>query len=146
LVLVLTLSGKDLDVDDSAIDSRRTGQGRILNIAGLFAKDRTKQLLFRGQLCLALWRDLTDQDGSGPDLRSDADDAAFVEVSKHVLADIRNIARDLFRTEFCVAGLDLELLDVDRRVVVVLDQTLGDKDCVLKVVSAPRHEGDKYVT
>ena len=36
--------------------------------------------------------------------------------------------------------MQLELLDVDRRIDVVLDQSLGENDRVLEVVSVPRHE------
>ena len=47
--------------------------------------------------------------------------------------------------ELRVAGLDLELLDVDRGVVVLLDQLLGDEDGVFEVVAAPGHEGHQDV-
>ena len=47
--------------------------------------------------------------------------------------------------ELGVARLDLELLDVDRRVVVVLHHPLGHEDRVLEVVAAPRHERDEHV-
>ena len=70
----------------------------------------------------------------------------LVEIAKHVFADIRNIARDLLGSELCIAGLDLKLLDVDRRVVVVLNEPLGNEDRVLKVVTAPWHEGHQHVT
>ena len=59
--------------------------------------------------------------------------------------DVRDVARDLLRAELGVARLDLELLDVDRGVVVVLHHPLGDEDRVLEVVAAPRHEGDEHV-
>src|SRR6185437_12697486 len=62
-----------------------------------------------------------------------------------VLADVGNIARDLFRPELGVASFDLELLDVDRGVVVFADQLLRDEDRVLEVVTAPRHEGHEHV-
>ena len=146
LVLVLALAGKDLNVDDRSVDSRRAGKRCVLNVAGLFAEDRTKKFLFRGQLRLALWRDLADEDRARFDLSTDADDAALVEIAKHVLADVRDIASDLFGSELCIAGLDLELLDVDRRVVVVLDEPLGNEDRVLKVVTTPGHECHKHVS
>ena len=79
------------------------------------------------------------------DLGADADDARLVEVAQSVLADVGNIARDLFRPELGVARFDLELLDVDRGVVVVADQLLRDQDGVLEVVAAPGHEGDQHV-
>src|SRR5262245_18017877 len=112
-VLVLTLAGENLDVDDGALDARRAGQGRVAHVAGLLAEDRAEQFLLGGQLSLALRRDLADQDRAGLDVGADADDAALVEVSQRGLADVRDVARDLFGAELGVAGLDLELLDVD---------------------------------
>ena len=58
---------------------------------------------------------------------------------------VRDVAGDLLGPELGVARLDLELLDVDGRVVVVLDHPLGDEDRVLEVVAAPRHERDQHV-
>src|SRR3712207_1261175 len=89
--------------------------------------------------------DLADEDGAGLDLRADADDARLVQVAEHVLADVRDVARDLLGAELRVARLDLKLLDVDGRVVVVLHQALGDEDGVLEVVAAPGHERDEHV-
>src|SRR5690242_6847747 len=95
LVLVLTLTGKYLNVDDSSVDSRRACQRSVLNVAGLFTEDGPQQFLFRGELRLALRRDLADKDRAGPFLGADADDAALVEIAKHVLADVRYVTRDL---------------------------------------------------
>ena len=41
---------------------------------------------------------------------------------------------------------NLELLDVDGRVVVLLDEFFGDEDRVLEVVTTPRHERHEDVT
>ena len=54
--------------------------------------------------------------------------------------DVRNFTRDLFLAALGVAHVQLELLDVDRRIDVLLHQSLGENDCVLEVVSVPRHE------
>ena len=97
------------------------------------------------QLGLALRRDLADQDVARLHLGADADDARLVEVLEGLLADVRDVAGDLFLAELGVAGDALELLDVDRGEDVVLDQALGDEDRVLEVVAAPRHEGDEHV-
>src|SRR3712207_9291800 len=90
--------------------------------------------------------DLADEDGAGLDLRADAYDARLVEVAEHVLADVRDVARYLLGAELRVARLDLKLLDVNRRVVVVLHETLGDENRVLEVVAAPGHEGHEHVS
>ena len=76
---------------------------------------------------------------------ADADDAALVEVVEQLLGDVRDVAGDLLGAELGVAGLDLELLDVDRGVHVLLDQLLADQDRVLEVVAAPGHEGHEHV-
>ena len=125
LVLLLTLAGEDADVDDGALDARRAGERSVANVAGLLAEDGAQQLLFRRQLGLALGRHLADQDVVVADLGADADDARLVQVAQRVLADVGNVARDLFRPQLGVARFDLELLDVDGGVVVVLHQLLA---------------------
>ncbi len=70
---------------------------------------------------------------------------ALVQIAQHRFADVRNIARDFFRTQLGVARFDLEFFDVDGGVVVLLHHLLGDQDRVFKVVAAPRHEGHQHV-
>src|ERR1700733_5960294 len=145
LVRVLALAGEDADVDDGTFDAWRARQGGIANVAGLLAEDGAEQFLFRRQLSLTLRRYLADEDVVVADLRADADNARFVEIAQSVLADVGDIARDLFRPKLRIAGFDLELLDMDRGVVVLADQLLRDEDRVFEVVTAPRHEGDENV-
>ena len=125
LVLLLTLAGEDADVDDGALDARRAGERGVANVAGLLAEDGAQELLFRGELGFALGRYLADQDVVVTNLGADADDARLVEIAQGVLADVGDVAGDLFRPELGVARFDLELLDVDRGVVVVADQLLA---------------------
>ena len=73
-------------------------------------------------------------------MRADTNDSTLVEIRKRFLGDVRNFTGDLFLTAFGVTDVQLELLDVDRRIDVVLDQPLGENDRVLEVVSVPRHE------
>src|SRR5204863_1081442 len=109
-----------LDADDDALDARRADERRVAHVAGLFAEDRAQQLLFRRQLRLALGRDLADEDVARLDRGADPDDAALVEVGEVALADVRDAAGDLFRSQLRVARLYLELLDVDGGVGVFL--------------------------
>jgi hypothetical protein len=97
----------------------RQAQARVLHLARLLAEDRAQQPLLGGQLGLALGRDLADQDVARLDLGADVDDAVLVEVLERLLADVRDVARDLLRAELRVARLDLVLLDVDAGVQVV---------------------------
>ena len=145
VVLLDALAREDPHADDDALDARRAGQRRVLHVAGLLAEDRAEQLLFRRELRLALRRDLADEDVARLDVGADADDAALVEIAQVAFRHVRDVPRDFLGAELRVARLDLELLDVDRRVVVVLHHPLGDENRVLEVVAAPRHERDEHV-
>ena len=81
----------------------------------------------------------------GLHLGADIDDARLVEVLQRLLADIRDVARDLLLAQLGVAGHHLEFLDMDRGEDVVADDALGDQDRVLEVVAVPRHERDQHV-
>ncbi len=117
----------------------------VAHIAGLFAEDGAQQLLFRRKLGLALGRNLAHQNVAVLDLGADADHAALVQVAQRMLAHVGNVARDLLGTQLGVARLDLELLDVNRGVVVLPHQLFADQDRVLEVVTAPGHEGHQHV-
>jgi hypothetical protein len=64
---------------------------------GLFAEDGAQQLFFRRHRAFALRRDLADQDVARLHFGADVDDARFVEVAQRFLADVRDVAGDLFR-------------------------------------------------
>ena len=124
LIFLLTFAGKDLHVDYGAVDSRRGNQRSVFHVGGLLTKDCAQQLLFSGQLRLALGRDFAHQNRSGFDLSADANDAALVQIAQHVFADVRDVASDFFRPQLCVTRFDLELLDVNRGVIVLFHQSL----------------------
>ena len=145
VVLLDALAREDLDADDDPLDARRADEGGVAHVAGLFAEDRAEELLFRRELRLALGRDLADQDVARLDRGADPDDAAVVEVGEVAFRHVRDVAGDLLGSQLRVARLDLELLDVDRGVVVLADQLLADENRVLEVVAAPRHERDEHV-
>ena len=143
--LVVGVAVEDPDADDGAGLAVRHLQRGVPHLAGLLTEDRAQQPLLRGQLGLALGRDLADQDVAGGDLGPDPDDAPLVQVGQHLLADVRDVAGDLLGTELGVPGVDLVLLDVDRGEDVVLDEALAQDDRVLVVVALPRHERDQQV-
>jgi hypothetical protein len=58
-------------------------------------------------------------------------------VTERLLADVRDVARELLLAELRLADLDLVLLDVDRGEDVVLDEALADEDRVLVVEAVP---------
>src|SRR4029078_11048256 len=113
--VVVELAPELADLDDLAALAVGQAQRAVLHLAGLLTEDRPKEALLGGQLGLALGRDLDDEDVGGADLGADVDDALLVEVLEGFLADVRDVAGDLFRPELRVARLDLVLLDVDAR-------------------------------
>ncbi len=126
-------------------DARRQAKRGVAHVGRLLAEDRAEELLLRRHRAFALRRDLADQDVARLDLGADVDDARLVEVAQRFLADVRDVAGDVFRPELGVAGHDLELLDVDRGEDVVLHDPLGDQDRILIIVAVPRHERDEHV-
>ncbi len=120
-------------------------QRGVADLTGLLTEDGTQQALLRGQLGLALRGDLADQDVAVADLRTDAHDAALVEVGEDLVGDVRDVPGDLLGTELGVAGVDLVLLDVDRGEHVLFDETLAQDDRVLVVVTLPRHDRHEQV-
>ncbi len=145
LVQIRALAREDLAIDHRSFDARRAIERCVLHVAGLFAEDRAQQFLFRRELGFALGRHLADQNVARLHRGADADDSAFVQIAQERFGDVRNIARDFLGTQLGVASFDFELFDVDRGVVVFLDQLFGDHDGVFEVVAAPGHERHQHV-
>ena len=145
LVLVHAVAGEDLDVDHGAVHARGQTQRGVLHVGGFLTEDGAQQLLFRGQLGLALGRDLADQDVAVAHLGADIDDAGFVELGERRLTHVRDVARDLLRPELGIARQTGQLLDMDGGEAILLHHALRDQDRVLEVVAVPGHEGHAQV-
>ena len=143
--LVAAIAVELANVDDLAALAVRQAQAGVLNLARLLTEDRAQQALLSGQLGLALGRDLADQDVARLDLGADVDDPVLVEVLERLLADVRDVARDLLGTQLGVARLDLVLLDVDAGEQVVAHEAIADHDRVLVVAALPAHERNQDV-
>ena len=91
----------------------RYAQGGISDLSCLFAEDGAQESLFRGQLGLALRRYLADQNVGGVDFRTDADDTFFVQILKRVIADVRDVAGDFFRSELGVTRFGFIFFNVE---------------------------------
>ena len=76
---------------------------------------------------------------------ADADDARFIQITEERFGNIWNIASDFLRPQLGIATLDLELFNMDRGVVVILDQLFADHDGVFEVVPAPWHKRHQHV-
>ena len=123
--LVALVAAEHLDVDDLAGLAVGHLERGVADLAGLLTEDGPQQALLGGELGLALGRDLADEHVAGADLGADADDAALVEVGEDLLGEVRDVPGDLLGAELGVAGVDLVLVDVDRREHVVLHQALA---------------------
>src|ERR1043166_4449814 len=145
LIQLRAFPGEDLAVHYRAFDAWRAVERRVLHVASLFAEDGAQQLLFRRQLRFAFGCDLANQDVAGLYCCPDPDDSTFIEVAQKSLGDVGNIARNFLRAELGIACVDLELLDVNRCVVIFLHQLFGHDDRILEVVPAPRHERHEHI-
>ncbi len=138
-------AAEPLGVDHDPLDARGDLEAVVLDVLAGPAEDRVEQLLLGGQLALGLRRHLADQDVARLDVGADPDDPVLVEVPQRLLGDVGDVAGELLAAELGLADLDLELLDVDRRVDVLLHDPLGEDDRVFEVVAVPGHEADQDV-
>ena len=123
--LSAVVAREHLDIDHLAAHAVGHAQRAILHLAGLLAEDRAQQALLGRQVRLALRRDLTHEDVVRLHLSAHIDDAALVEVAQAILANIRDVARDLLGAELGIAGLHLVLLDMDRGEDILAHQALA---------------------
>src|SRR5690606_14903191 len=88
-------SREELRVNYYALQRRRRPQRSILHVAGLVAKDRAKQFLFRSRVGLPFRSDLSDEDVTFLDFGAYTDDAVFIDVRHSFVSDVRS-----FRCKF----------------------------------------------
>ncbi len=93
----------------------------------------------------ALRCDLADQHVTHIDFCADVHDAALVQTRQLRFGQIRDVARDFFRTQLGIACHHGQLFDMDRGEAVFRHHTFGDQDRVFEVVAVPRHERDHHV-
>ena len=134
-----------LGVDNHAFFAGGHFQRIVLHVFAGSAEDRMQQFFFRRQFALALGSNLADEDIAGPDAGADADDAALVKIGQGSLADIGDVAGELFAAELGLADFDVVFLDVNRGERVFLHEPLADDDGVFEVVAVEGHERDQHV-
>ena len=140
LVLLKTVAGKHLHIDDRALGAGRHTQGRILHVRGLLTEDGTQQFLFRCELGLAFRRYLAHQDIARLDLRTDVDNAGLIKLGQRTLTDIGNIRGDFLGAQLGVTRDTGEFLNMNGGETIFLDHLLGHQDGVFEVVAVPGHE------
>ena len=78
-------------------------------------------------------------------MSTDLYDTAIIEVSKLLLFDIRNVARNLLYAVFKLSSLDLLFINMHAGVFVGADHLFAHDDGILVIVTVPRHESYKSV-
>ena len=142
LLVGLVLLAEDTGFEHDALHSRRSLEGRVTHIAGLFAEDGTEQTFFRSEFGFALRGNLTDEDIVRTDFGTHADHAVFVEVAESVFTDVRNFTSQFFRTALGVADFHFVFFDMDRSERVLDGKFFGDNDSVFVVITIPSHKCD----
>src|SRR5690606_16835376 len=92
-----------------------------------------------------LRRDLAHENVARLNLRTDIDDAGFVEVLQRLFRNVRNVTGNLFWTKLRITGHHLEFLDVNGGEDVIRHNPLGKQDRILVVIAIPRHERDERI-
>ncbi len=138
-------AGEHLHVNDGAVHARGHAQRGVLHVGRLFAEDGAQQLLFRGELGLALGGDLAHKHVARFHFRAHVNDARLVQTRQLVLGQIGNVAGDFFGAQLGVARRDVQLFDVDGGEAIFGHHALGQQDRVFVVVAVPRHEGHQHV-
>src|SRR5262249_15268763 len=139
LVLFDAMPVEHAHFDDRTLHARGDAQRRVAHIGSLLAEDGAQELLFRRHRAFTLRRNLAAQNVARADLRTDIDDAGFVEILERFFRHVRNIAGNFLGPKLGIARHYFEFLDVDRGEDVVLDNAFGEQDRVLEVVAIPRH-------
>ncbi len=144
-VLLDAVAREHAHVDDRTIHARRHAERSVLHVRCLLTENRAQELLFRRQLRLALRRDLADENVARLHFRADERDACFIQFRERDIAHVRDVRGDLLGAQLRVASDAGQLLDVNGREAIVMDDALRDQDRVFEVVAVPRHERDEQV-
>src|SRR5574344_582769 len=145
LLVRTVLAGEHAGLDDHALHSRRSLEGRIPDVARLFAENGAEEAFFRGLFGFALRRHLADQDIFSVDFGADADNAAFVEVAESVFAHVRNFTGELFRAALGITDFKFIFFDMNGSERVLDRELFGNDHRVFVVVTVPRKESDEDV-
>ena len=120
-------------------------QRSITNFSCFLTEDCTKQSFLSSKLCLSLRSNFTNQNITGTNLCTDTDNAVLVKVFERVVADTRYITGDLFVTKLGVSRLCIVLIDMNRCINIILNQSLTKQYGILVVITFPSHETDQWV-
>ena len=118
---------ESLDIHHFAFFAMRHAQRGVAHFRRFFPEDGAHQFFFRGELFLPFGGDFPDQDIFRAHFRADANDAVLVQVFQRLIADVRDIAGDLFRTDLGLPSFDFVFLDMDGGVDIVAHHAVRSK-------------------
>ena len=138
LLAVFVGAAVEFLIDDDTVEGRAALEGGILDVSGFITEDSLEELLLRTRIGLAFRRDLTDEDITRLHVGTDTDETVLVEVLRCILGNVRDVGRELLHTALGVAHLEQLLYDVYGSVHILTNDTLGEDDGILVVVTFPR--------
>ena len=143
--LISILSCKYFGIYDNTKLTMWHFQRSITNFSCFLTEDCTKQSFLSSKLCLSLRSNFTNQNITGTNLCTDTDNTVLVKVFERVVADTRYITGDLFVTKLGVSRLCIVLIDMNRCINIILNQSLTKQYGILVVITFPSHETDQWV-
>ena len=122
--VVAVFAAEHLNADNLAGLAVRYTQRAVTHLACLFTKDGAQQTLLGSQLGFALRSNLAYQDITGAYLRTDADNAALVQILQCFLRNVGDLAGDFFLAQLGVTGVTIIFFYMDRGKDISLYQIL----------------------
>ena len=144
-ITIFIIAVNDRYFDDLSFLTVSGLEARVLYISRLLTEDCAQEFLLSGEFRLALRGYLADQDVAAANPSALDYNAILIQIGKLAVANVRDVTRYLLIAQLRLSGLNLALLDVDRRVAVILDQVLAQDDGIFEVSAAPAHEADEQV-
>ncbi len=143
--LITVLGCEYLSIYNDTVLTVRNLQGSITYFSSLLTKDCTEQSLFCCKLSLSLWSNLTYQNITGTNLRTDTDDTIFIQILQCIVTDTCYITSDLFRSQLRITCFDLELFNMNRGIYIVHYHLFRQQNRILVVITFPLHESNQRV-
>lgn len=133
---IAVFTGKDLDGNNDPEFPMRNTEGAVTDFPCLFSKDGTDEALFSRKFRFPFRRDFADEDISRTDFSTDTNDSVFVEVLQGIFRNVRDIAGNLFRSQFRIAGIAVIFFNMDGGKDIFLDEVFAEEDGVFVVVAS----------
>ena len=134
------LAGDALRVNDDAFNAALNFQRVVFNVFADAAENSVEQLFFRRQFRFGLGRYLADENVALADVRSNADNAVFVQIAKSLFRNVGNVSGEFLASQFGVANFFFQFDNMDAGVRIVLNEFFRQNDSVFVVVTFPDHK------